>query len=243
MSRWIGVLALVAFGCAACNGEAPQTPAGPTQTGTALQGPSSMAQGARIMGNVSVGVPLAATGAQGVGTSFSSPAGTAFTGVPLSAMAAQVVGTSISSAVSAGGGFLLEGVPPGAVQLRFVGAGVDASVALSPVQSGDFVSVLVSVAATTAMVQSESRNAGGKVELEGRIEEFPGVPTSSLVVSGRLVTTSESTTYRDGSSVPRSFADLAIGQRAEAEEPGIPEEDGARVALDLAPAYEEIERR
>ena len=41
MSRWIGVLTFVALGCAACGGEAPQAPAGPSSSG----GPSSVDAG------------------------------------------------------------------------------------------------------------------------------------------------------------------------------------------------------
>ena len=185
MSRWIGVLTLVALSCAACGGDAPQAPAGPSSTGV-----SSATQGAKIMGNVSAGQPLAA-------------------------MAAQVVGTSIAAPVGTGGGFSLTGVPAGAVQLRFVGSGVDASVGLSPVQAGDVVSVLVGVAGATATIESESRNAGGKVELEGRIESLP--PTQdidTLVVAGRTVrTTPGVTVIRDGNDAMKAFADLAIGQR------------------------------
>ena len=158
MSRWIGVLALVAMGCTACGGEAPQTPAGPS---TSAPGASSVTQGARILGNVSAGTPLAA-------------------------MAAQVVGTPLSAPVNAAGGFSLDGVPEGQVQLRFVGSGVDASVALSPLRQGDVVSLLVGVAGATATIQSESRNAGGKVELEGRIESLLAPqPEGHLVVAGR----------------------------------------------------------
>ena len=191
MSRWAGVVVSAALSCAACSGEAPQTPVGPGNTGAALPGPSSVTQGARIMGNVTAGEPLAA-------------------------MAAQVAGTSISAPVSAGGGFSLEGVPEGGVQLRFVGSGVDASVTLSPVKAGDVVSLLVGVAGATATVQSESRNAGGKVELEGRIESLPPTQAeNTLVVDGRKVTTTPGvTTIRDGNNAARSFADLAVGQRA-----------------------------
>ena len=212
MSRWIGVILLVALGCAACSGEAPQTQAGPSTAGAALQGAPSVTQGARIMGSVSAGVPPGATAAQVAGTWSSSPAGYASAGAPLAAMTAHVVGTSISSPVGPGGGFSLEGVPAGAVQLRFVGSGVDASVGLSPVQAGDVVSVLVSVAGTTAAVQCESRNAGGKVELEGRIESVTQVD-ASLVVAGWTVTTNTLTVFRDGNNATKAFADLAVGQR------------------------------
>jgi hypothetical protein len=187
MSRWIGVLALVALTCAACGGDAPQTPAAPSSTGT-----TSVTQGAKILGNVSAGEPLGA-------------------------MAAQVVGTSNSSPVNTGGGFSLDNVPAGAVQLRFVGSGVDASVGLNPVQSGDVVSVLVGVSGATATIQSESRNAGNKVELEGRVETLSTATADPLwlVVSGRKVTVSPSpqTAIRDGNNATKAFADLAIGQR------------------------------
>jgi hypothetical protein len=186
MSRWIGVLALAAFACAACGGDALQGPASPSSGA----GGSSASQGAKIQGNVSAGQPLAA-------------------------MAAQVVGTSISSPVNAGGGFSLDNVPSGAVQLRFVGSGVDASVALNPVQPGDVVSVLVGVSGATATIQSESRNAGGKVELEGRIEAFPveeGDQKDNLVVAGRTVEVTSDTGIWKGSA-KLDFKDLQIGQR------------------------------
>ena len=189
MSRWVAVLAGVALACAACGKDSPSGPTAPTG-GPGVPAAGSSTQGARILGNVSAGEPLAA-------------------------LAAQVVGTSITAPVGAGGGFTLEGVPAGAVQLRFQGSGVDASVALSPVQPGDVVSVLVGVSAATATVQSESRNAGGKVELEGRVESLP--PTQqpdTLVVSGRTVkTTPGVTVFRDGINAAKGFSDLAIGQR------------------------------
>lgn len=186
MSRWIGILVLAAFACAACGGDASQSPASPSSGA----GVSSASQGARIQGNVSAGQPLAG-------------------------MAAQVAGTSISSPVNAGGGFSLDNVPSGAVQLRFVGSGVDASVGLNPVQPGDVVSVLVGVSGATATIQSESRNAGGKVELEGRIEAFPvevGDPKDNLVVAGRTVEVTPDTAIWKGSA-KLDFKDLQIGQR------------------------------
>ena len=185
MSRWMSVVALVAMGCVACGGDTSPTPASPSSAGV-----SSATQGAKIIGNVSAGEPLAA-------------------------MAAQVVGTAISAPVGAGGGFSLDGVPAGAVQLRFVGSGVDASVGLNPVQAGDLVSVLVGISGATATIQSESRNAGNKVELEGRVESLSAATADPLwlIVSGRKVTVSVQTTIRDGDNATKAFADLAIGQR------------------------------
>ena len=184
MSRLISIVALVALGCVACGGDTPQTPASPSSSGV-----SSATQSAKIIGNVSAGEPLAA-------------------------MAAQVVGTAISTPVGAGGGFSLDGVPAGPVQLRFVGSGVDASVGLNPVQAGDVVSVLVGVSGATATIQSESRNAGNKVELEGRVESLPPAQAAgTLIVDGRTVKTTAQTTYRDGNDATKTFADLALGQR------------------------------
>lgn len=182
MARWVGILAVIAMACAGCGGDSPAVPTSPTG------GPAASAsQGARIMGNVTAGETLAA-------------------------MAAQVVGTSISTPVGPGGGFVLDGVPAGPVQMRFIGSGVDASVALSPVQPGDVVSVLVGVSAATATLQSESRNAGGKVELEGRVDSL--VPADlALTVGGRLVKTVPGTVIRDGNDATKAYTDLAIGQR------------------------------
>jgi len=99
------------------------------------------------------------------------------------------------------------------VQLRFVGSGVDASVGLTPVQAGDVVSVLVGVAGATATIQSESRNAGGKVELEGRVESLT-LADLTLIVAGRTVKTTDGVTvFRDGNNATKAFADLVIGQR------------------------------
>jgi len=187
MPRWIGVLVVVASVCVACGGEASRSPGSPSSP--AAPGASAASQGATITGNVTAGTPLAA-------------------------MSAQVVGTAVSSPVGTGGDFSLTGVPEGGVQLRFVGSGVDASVALSPVKPGDNVSLLVGISGATAVIESESRNSGGQVELEGRIESLP--PTQlprALVVAGRTVTTVESqTVIRDGSAT-KAFSDLAVGQR------------------------------
>jgi len=81
------------------------------------------------------------------------------------------------------------------------------------VRPGDVVSLLVGVAGATAMVQSESRNAGGKVELEGRVESLTPADFT-LIVAGRTVKTTEGVTlFRDGNNATKAFADLAIGQR------------------------------
>jgi len=80
------------------------------------------------------------------------------------------------------------------------------------VRPGDVVSLLVGVAGATAMVQSESRNAGGKVELEGRVESLTASP-ETLVVAGRTVTTNTATAIRDSNGGTKTFTDLVIGQR------------------------------
>jgi hypothetical protein len=143
-------------------------------------------------------------------------------------MSAQVVGTSVSSPVGTGGDFSLTRVPEGGVQLRFVGSGVDASVALSPVKSGDAVSLLVGISGATAVIESESRNAGGQVELEGRIESLPPTQApNTLIVAGRTVTTGTQTVIRDDNTT-RTFAALAIGQRVHVKG----KLDGAKIAAD-----------
>lgn len=138
----------------------------------------------------------------------SASSGAALTGVTVT-----VMGTSISSSVDASGRFTLVNVPPGSVQLRISGGGIDATVTLTPVEASQSVEIKIVVNGNTASVESELRKGGGESELEGRVESLP--PTTAaqtFVVAGRTVKTDASTQFVDGSST-RAFGDLRIGMR------------------------------
>lgn len=126
----------------------------------------------------------------------------------------QAMGTDLVATVSLAGQFTL-GIPSGTVQLHFFGAGTDAHVTLQPVSSGDMVALRVRVSGSTAMVESEvhTRSGGSATDIEGRIESLPPTqPEGTLVVAGQTVTTNEDTVIEQD-DMPRTFADLAIGQR------------------------------
>jgi hypothetical protein len=195
MRKSLGLLVCAALLSSACGGHSGS----PTSPTTSM----SSAGAATISGTVQGG---------GASAMLAASAGAALTGVTVS-----VVGTSISSGVDAAGRFALMNVPPGNVQLRISGGGVDATVSLTPLQAAQTVEIVVVVTGANASVESEVRNGGGESELEGRVESLP--PTTAALTfkaAGRLVVTDGSTEFVDGGSA-RTFSDLRIGMRVHAK--------------------------
>ena len=178
-THFLSTIVLITILTVACGGRAssPISPSGVA--------PSVSASGnAVVAGNVRLGATA------GVG-SASDP------------MKVQVVGTDIVATVSLAGQFVLNGVPSGQIQLHFFGAGVNATVTIGQIATGETVTISVTVVGTTAVVESEARKAPDQAEeqIEGRIESLPPTQAAgAFVVAGRTVTT--------------TFADLDIGQRA-----------------------------
>lgn len=205
MRSFLCAALLAAVAGAACSGHdgAPTTP-------SVLTAPSPTASGggAAITGYVTTaGASTSTTG------SFRSITGEVQAVTSLPPMNVTVVGTTVSAPVSPAGAFALGGVPEGFVRLRFVGTGIDATASLDPVAAADTVSVLIGLSPTAATVEAESRNAGGVVEFEGRIESLPPTQMAdTLVVGGRTVTVSAQTEIRDGGAA-LTLAALVIGQR------------------------------
>jgi hypothetical protein len=131
----------------------------------------------------------------------------------LTGLNVAVVGTALNTAVDATGRFTLTGVPAGDVQLHFTGGGVDAVVPVGSVQPAQTITIVVTLTGAGGQVESEVRDGAGEQELEGRVEALPPtVPSGTLRVAGRTVTTDGSTRIRQA-DVARSFADLQINQR------------------------------
>ena len=61
-----------------------------------------------------------------------------------------VVGTSVSTQVDGGGQFTLTDVPPGTVQLKFSGSGIDATLTLTGVAADDRIEINVTLNGTRA---------------------------------------------------------------------------------------------
>jgi hypothetical protein len=79
------------------------------------------------------------------------------------------------------------------------------------------VALVLNVAGTAVIVDSEIRSGASTEQLEGRVESLP--PTTSantLVVAGRTVTTDSNTRIEQGGAL-KLFADLLIGMRVHVE--------------------------
>lgn len=134
-------------------------------------------------------------------------------GHAISGLTVTVVGTSLAAAPDATGRFSIGGVPPGDVQLRFTGGGVDSTIPVTQVQASQSITLTVVVTGTTAAIETESRSGAGQDELEARVESLPPTTAAAtFVAGGRTVKTDGSTRFEQGSNT-RTFADLAIGQR------------------------------
>ena len=89
-----------------------------------------------------------------------------------------VAGTSASTAVDPSGAFQLS-VSPGDVQLQVTSRGASAMVGIQAVQPAQTVEVVLSVAGTSATLESEVRHGAGEAELKGVVEALPPARRSS----------------------------------------------------------------
>jgi uncharacterized protein DUF5666/carboxypeptidase-like protein len=195
MRRVLGFTLVMAVLAAACGGKGGSSPTSPTGNG-------SSSASAVITGSVQ--------GAAGAFTAAGS--GAAITGVTVT-----VVGTNISATVDAAGRFTLTNVPTGTVQLQLTGGGANATVTISTVEASQTIDVVLTVAGTSASLDSEVRSGAGEAQLEGRVESLPPtMPALTFKSAGRTVKTDSSTRFVDGSQ-SRSFADLQIGMRIHAK--------------------------
>jgi hypothetical protein len=76
-------------------------------------------------------------------------------------MTVTVVGMNQGAVADSEGRFTLNGVRPGPVRLQFTGAGVNAVLELESVAPGETLNIIVSVAGTTAVLESRSSTSVG----------------------------------------------------------------------------------
>lgn len=186
MRRALGIILAIGTVTAACGGKG-EAPTAPSTTGTpGATAPSNPGSGsATITGAVHGALPSAVA----------------------------VAGTTVTAPVDASGRFALANVPAGDVQLQLTGPGANAVLPVAAVQPSQVIDLVVSMAGSTAEIESQVRSGGAESELEGRVESLP--PTTAALTfkaAGRLVKTDGSTRFQDG-SLTRSFADLQIGMR------------------------------
>jgi hypothetical protein len=137
-SRACALLAVLALCLAACDSSSTSPTASSTIDGS---------RGAVIMGRVN---GMAAIGAR-----------PAFDTMATAAVSVAVVGTNISTVIDGGGQFILTGVPPGDVRLRFSGSGTNATIMLTGVSATDRITITVTLNGDAARVDSEQRLDGG----------------------------------------------------------------------------------
>ena len=189
---------VMTMGCS----EKAAAPVGPTPVADTLaagpqapETPPAPSGGAVIAGTIALPAGASGFGAQ-----------TITTGVIVS-----VVGTDVTALVGVTGAFELRGVPAGDVTLRITGAGIDTTVAVGAVQTGQTVQLVIVVSGLVPVVTADSRlGHGQQIELEGTIAERRA--PDRIVVRSQLVEVIGATVIKDGSRV-LTYADLAVGQR------------------------------
>ena len=185
------LLILAALGAAACGDSSPTSP--------------SSASSVTVNGNI---VSFASGGSQNSSTSSVSSV-TVPNGIRIT-----IVGTNITVDVSGDGTFTLKNVPSGNVVLQITGPGVNATITLNDLQTGQLVTITVNVNGATAEVDSDRRSKGGEEQVEGRVESLPPTtPAGDFVVAGRTVRTDATTVIRRGDDSAGTFADLVLGYR------------------------------
>jgi len=126
-------------------------------------------------------------------------------------MTITVVGTNITVTVGVGGKFTIHGVPSGDITLKFHGVGGDANVQVTQVTEGETITITVTILGTTATTETEMRESGGMIQVEGRIQAID-TTAKSFVVAGKTITTDGATTFAHGGEA-YVFADLQVGWR------------------------------
>ena len=128
-----------------------------------------------------------------------------------------VVGTSVTAPVDGSGRFTLTSVPAGAVQLRFTGPGTDATLPVGAVQSGETITLVVSVSGPLAMIVTDSRNPNAaQIPLNGEIDTLTGSAASfAFKIGSRQIRGDSLTAFFGDGDRPDSFASLHEGSRVE----------------------------
>ena len=151
-----------------------------------------------VLPAVNGGTPPAAPGTSGsTGTSGAKVTGVVNGG---GGMTVTVAGTSIAATVDGSGHFALEGVPPGDVELRFSGAGLEVPLALAAVANDEQIEISITVSGSNAQVTSQQRTSSdSRIELRGAVSGLSGgCPDITFTLNSKPVTTSATTFFEDG---------------------------------------------
>ena len=199
-TTWFIAAAALALASVACGKNELPSPTAPTVSAPSAEapaGPVASNAGATIDGLVFDGIA-------GASSEWRVASGT--TGLTVT-----VAGSKLSATVDGGGRFVLKGVPAGRVGLVFSGSGTEARVTLDDVADFEEIHITVRVSGTSAELDEKKREAGDKVEIEGRITKIDA-DTRTLRVAEQDVTVPAGTPIRHGNTeVP--LGNLGIGDR------------------------------
>lgn len=196
MRQKLGTLVFVSLFVLSLTGCGNSMPTAATSPST-LSDTSSVA-GAKITGSVAAApTGLAASTVAGVSTGLT----------------VSVSGTTVNSAVDVNGRFTLANVPPGPIELWFMGPGVNARVQIGVVSTGDTLEINVTVSGTTAQVNGSASSHDNHREIEGLVEAVPPVTAAGqFKVAGTTIITTAATTYKLNGHTGL-FKDLVVGAR------------------------------
>jgi hypothetical protein len=200
----VGVLAALTFSAACSKDVSPTAPSGSSNSPAASSQPTAppappvtnSGSSAMISGTVR-------TGSGGFGAGFMGVTTT---------IVVQVVGTDISATASSSGAFTLSGVPPGDITLKISGPGVDGTVSLGVIQTGQTVQVAIVVSGSAPVISADSRHTEGqKRELEGKIQSLEA--TNRFVLNNVIIQVTPGNTQIRHGSRSLTYADLVVGNR------------------------------
>jgi hypothetical protein len=136
------MLAVLAAACSQAGSFSPTSP-------SAAGGRGGIPGGAVISGTVN-GLAFSSLSSSDVATTMAT--------LPVTV---TVVGTSISTTVDRSGRFELTNVPTGDVQLNFKGTGLDATLTVKGVQTGDLIDIAVRLTDSSIRIEAERRQPRG----------------------------------------------------------------------------------
>lgn len=199
-TTWFIAAAALALASVACGKNELPSPTAPT-----VSAPSAEALAVPVASNAGATIDgLVFDGIAGASSEWRVASGT--TGLTVT-----VAGSKLTATVDGGGRFVLKGVPSGRVELVFSGSGTEARVTLDDVADFEEIHITVRVSGTSAELDEKKREAGDKVEIEGKIAAInPAV--RSLKVGNTDVMVPAGTPIRHGSSEV-ALADLSVGDR------------------------------
>lgn len=172
----------------------------------------------KLIGSIAVAALAACSGSATQSSSSSAVLDGTIKGA--SNLRASIPGTSLKSATDAAGNFALVNVPLTAQALLITGNGVNVTLPIAALASGEDRHMAVSVSGNSAWEQHE-------LESDDLVGAVSAIVAPNLTVAGKTISTTSATLFFQGGAAVTLDA-LAVGQIVEVE--GVPQADGSILA-------------